>query len=860
MPVINSNGDETLNYYLDHVQRQLDNGSGCESANYLWAHVRRQRSLACPDGYFYTSGYCEMPGSYADTAKDLGKTCPQKGECTVGNPVNVSTGNKYQLETDFVGVGPNPLLFERTYNSYAQISGNENGAYTFSTPGDAFGGSSPVLVGMNTENDNGTAVIAAGSIGAAWRHTYHRAIFPRNGTTVTGARVYRPDGAVIPFVFNGTLWRPDASVNYTLTEILTGGVRTGWELETPDDELELYSAEGRLLSIEDRDGNTATLTYDSVNRLESVTDEFGRTLTFGYAVAADPTKEWWEQTDVVNQITSMTDPDGKVTTYTYDTADYAKLIKVTYPDGGEREYVYDEPSHEFALTGIIDGEDRRYATWEYDVVARASRSFHGTGADVTDEIQINYTQWKGYSFWVYHLTSTIVTESPGTPEEHIRDYKINRKFGEGFVTSIVEDGQTKTFSRDNNSNVATTTDYDGKQRSQSFDLARNLLTSVTDAFGTTDARTTTIDWHANYRLPERIVYPSVFAGGTHEVDVIYYPGTPRVHQIVESGFESSGTPISRTTSFSYNANGRVSSVDGPLAGTADTWTFNYYNCTTGGECGEMEYMIDPNGFRTDFTEYDGVGRLIAFEEPNGLETRYGYDERGRITSITQTTPIAPADIRTMSFTYDLAGLMTSTTDFSGRVTTYEYDTAHNLRAMIAPSGQRITYDPDTRGNPAIEKRILPNGVGIAYAVTRVYDEDGRVLETQLPQPGGAGTDDWVQVFDQLGQLQSSTDPTGIVTTLGGYDHLRRVGSSTVNGIDVTTFDYDVKDNVTEVVAPNGAVTEMEFDDFGRMTREISADRGTVTMVYNEADNLVSRTDADGRVTSYQYDDGYRLTQ
>ena len=108
MPVINSNGDETLNYYLDHVQRQLDNGSGCESANYLWAHVRRQRRLACPDGYFYTSGYCEMPGSYADTAKDLGKTCPQKGECTVGNPVNVSTGNKYQLETDKDGLGTKP--------------------------------------------------------------------------------------------------------------------------------------------------------------------------------------------------------------------------------------------------------------------------------------------------------------------------------------------------------------------------------------------------------------------------------------------------------------------------------------------------------------------------------------------------------------------------------------------------------------------------------------------------------------------------------------------------------------------------------------------------------------------------------
>ncbi|MDZ4152041.1 MAG: DUF6531 domain-containing protein, partial [Methylicorpusculum sp.] len=49
------------------------------------------------------------------TEKNLGQLAC--GAVSGGNPINIGTGNKYQLESDYQGAGDFPLVFERTYNS-----------------------------------------------------------------------------------------------------------------------------------------------------------------------------------------------------------------------------------------------------------------------------------------------------------------------------------------------------------------------------------------------------------------------------------------------------------------------------------------------------------------------------------------------------------------------------------------------------------------------------------------------------------------------------------------------------------------------------------------------------------------------
>ena len=71
---------------------------------------------------------------------------------TVGNPINIGSGNKYQVETDYAGIGAESLSFSRAYNSLDGLwrtSYSRRLAVRKNTSGD------PVLV--DAMRDNGLA-------------------------------------------------------------------------------------------------------------------------------------------------------------------------------------------------------------------------------------------------------------------------------------------------------------------------------------------------------------------------------------------------------------------------------------------------------------------------------------------------------------------------------------------------------------------------------------------------------------------------------------------------------------------------------------------------------------------------------
>ncbi len=90
----------------------------------------------------------------------------------------------------------------------------------------------------------------------------------------------------------------------------------------------------------------------------------------------------------------MVDPAGGIYTYAYDANN--NLASVTYPDGDAnaannpvRSYSYNEPANTsganlpHALTGIVDENANRYATYQYDTSGRGISSEHAGGAEKT---------------------------------------------------------------------------------------------------------------------------------------------------------------------------------------------------------------------------------------------------------------------------------------------------------------------------------------------------------------------------------------------------------------------------------------------------------------------------------------------
>jgi RHS repeat-associated protein len=75
----------------------------------------------------------------------------------------------------------------------------------------------------------------------------------------------------------------------------------------------------------------------------------------------------------------------------------------------------------------------------------------------------------------------------------------------------------------------------------------------------------------------------------------------------------------------------------------------------------------------------------------------------------------------------------------------------------------------------------------------------------------------------------------------------------------TSYTYDVQDNLASVTDPNGNVTTYDYDDFGRMIRQVSSVTGTTTYGYDAAGNLTSSVDANGAATTRSYDAVNRVT-
>ena len=158
-------------------------------------------SLSCPPGYLLAptssanpSGYCYIYLIQIDQTQKMCFVC-------MGNPLYIGTGNKQQEELDYFGSGPIPLNFHRVYNSAAQY-------FTRAVP-----------------------------LGNYWRTTYSRWItFYAQGANEV-ATINRPDGS-FSFTWNGSIWVPDADVNYKLT-----GTAGAFKVTTPDGrEVEFYRA------------------------------------------------------------------------------------------------------------------------------------------------------------------------------------------------------------------------------------------------------------------------------------------------------------------------------------------------------------------------------------------------------------------------------------------------------------------------------------------------------------------------------------------------------------------------------------------------------------------------------------------
>lgn len=76
-------------------------------------------------------------------------------------------------------------------------------------------------------------------------------------------------------------------------------------------------------------------------------------------------------------------------------------------------------------------------------------------------------------------------------------------------------------------------------------------------------------------------------------------------------------------------------------------------------------------------------------------------------------------------------------------------------------------------------------------------------------------------------MSVQTDPNLNPTTDHSYDELDRLKNIVDALANTTGYQYNVGNQLIQVDAPNGAITNYQYDDLGNLTKEIGADRGTI---------------------------------
>ena len=755
---------------------------------------------ALPPISAWTTAYFEsgLPGSVSgsnadteftsitncETAKTLGycaacaASAAHPGEPSGGDPITIGTGNLFEEATDYTTAGQNPLSFTRYYNSLGNIFYGD----TFAT-----------------------------TLGVNWRGTYdsYLHITPATGQA-TSVVAERADGQVLNFTLNGSSWTTDTDVDATLTQ--SGST---WTLTDHNDTVFIYAAnssgEGMLNSITLRNGYTRTLTY-SGSQLQTVTDSYGRQLGFSYSSNG--------------MLQTITTPDSLVLTYGFTAATGGnQLISVSYNTSPvtSQTYVYENSAVPFGLTGIIDENNNRFATWTYDNAGRGLTSQHGAGTSIADLTTLTYN----------NDNTTTVTNALGVTDT----YTFETLQGVPKVTQIsraatsTTAAATETFAYDSSGYVASETDWNGNQTAFVND-AHGDPTTINEAVGASAARTTTIAYDSTWvHLPESINTPGLTTSFTYNSSGEQLTKTLSDTTTTTAPYSTAGQTRTWTNTWS---NSLLASVQTP---NGDTTKYGYDST------GALTSETDALNHVTQITAHTGGGFPETIFDANSVTTTLTYDPRLRLTG---STVSGTSGTYKTTWAYDAAGNLITTTLPDNSFLTNAYDTAHRLIQVTDALANYIGYTLDALGDRT-QTNIYKSGGTITWHDFGTFDALGR----ELLDTAGAGQTT-TRTYDPNGNVLTVEDGLNHTTTLT-YDALNRLSTSTDANGGATKRAYDTHDRVISVTDADTNTTAYVRDGFGDVTQLTSPDSGIAVFHYDADANLTGKTDALGVVTNQTFD-------
>ncbi|ADB30387.1 YD repeat protein [Kribbella flavida DSM 17836] len=715
------------------------------------------------------------------------------------------------------------------------------------------------------------AALPSGSAGVGW------AMRVGQDTKV----ILNDDNSVLYLAPEGRegVFKPLTSTTYTPPagfKVAMVKTTSGWTItDHASNEVSTFNSSGQLVSIKDRNGQTATFTY-TTGKLSQVVSTRGGT----GAKTADLT---WSG----NLVTiAQTGDDGtpRSVGYTYTGG---KLTKITDPTSKSTQFGYDATTGD--LTTITNGEGKQTAI-QYDASHRVKKV---TQQNPAGGAATRFTYYSSGETYVADPNNTATNPYDG-PQTY---YRLN---AQELVTSAADPlgrSRSKTYTAFND--VATSTNGVAGVTTYGYNPAVNggeSLTGVTSAMGADSTAS-----YANTGPAKYLPSGGTDTQGNNKLFTYDGAGNP---------LSSANSSATTTSNVDYNADGTLNTSTDPRDNVTDYTADANHQITniappTGSSLlpvvaaydglGRLHSVRDGRGLRTIYAydradriktiqysdttpdvafTYDGAGNVLTRTDASGTTT-YTYDAQNRVTSRTSTSGGG-----TLGYGYDKAGNLTSKTDARG-TTTYTYDNANQVVSMTTPNGQvtAFGYDANAKRTDTWFNTNTARTTFAAHTKT-TFDKAGRISRTWTSR----ASNDATKVYDtsfcyspyvsgQSCPSASATTDTGVIRwstnnlnaarSIYSYDTSNRLTGVTNFGGHDYTYAYDKAGNRTSTKIDGVQVQGLAYNSGNQISSagyshdaagNRTADPAQGTFTYNAAGQMTTRTNGSSS-SSYTWGGG-----
>ena len=597
---------------------------------------------------------------------------------------------------------------------------------------------------------------------------------------------------------------------------------SGWALRGPGGRVERFEPpgdEGRLVAIEDRNGNAVGFEY--ADSTVTVTGPRGRETTVSYADGL---------------IDEIEDYAGRTVSYQYDGDD--RLQTVELANGGTKEYEWTDRGRLATVTA--PGKDRPYLENTYDDRGRVTGQRHGTG-----EVTLRYEPL-GEDEAGFPVYRTAVAQK-GAAEPNLRlDHNAT-----GQVTSRVFEEPVETERTDGEGTVRTMAERDLSAAEVDTGVAR------------IETRTTYNDrgeW-IRREFPEGGVVEQTFDADASDprdrgnlLEHRHLPDDGRPTDHGERVISAEYGPFQRrtsltdargnTTTFEYDDSGNLIRKTHPevevpdLRSPGESRTEQYTEEWTYNEFGQPVEYRDQEDDRTRY-EYYPAETTYAIEEvefaaENGGPLARVRRERGLAVPTRVLGPRSPdtaTDDYVETYGYDALERVTTFRDGNGNEATHEYDAHGNPVETVDRGGNRTEREFD----PA------DNLLGETQSFTRYVEDGGEMTERET----------LVREFREYNLLNNVV----------AFGQAAIENEETVARRE-TTLDRDVNENVVRRTYPDDVTDTYTYSRRGKRVETRAAagtdSEGAQAYRFRRDGQERARIDAEGYRLTKEYDGFGRL--